>query len=218
MEAGAPSVDSPGELTNQNPLTLSGSAEASATIQIRGGADAVVETTATGDGSFEVSVPLRADAENTLLVSQVVDGAESPATQVVVTHDGMPPSAPDVDPPASPTRLTMVTLRGSTEAGATVTVTGGLEDVSGAADDSGSFSLDVELTTSARNELGAGREPGDMDSRLVGEEVDRGERNDLAGDANTGGFLAGLMGLLRGIAGTTHTASERDEEKERRRS
>jgi len=149
MEAGAPSVDSPGELTNQNPLTLSGSAEASATIQIRGGADAVVETTATGDGSFEVSVPLRADAENTLLVSQVVDGAESPATQVVVTHDGMPPSAPDVDPPASPTRLTMVTLRGSTEAGATVTVTGGLEDVSGAADDSGSFSLDVELTTSA---------------------------------------------------------------------
>jgi len=81
MEAGAPSVDSPGELTNQNPLTLSGSAEASATIQIRGGADAVVETTATGDGSFEVSVPLRADAENTLLVSQVVDGAESPGSR-----------------------------------------------------------------------------------------------------------------------------------------
>lgn len=146
---GAPTVDSPGELTNLNPLIVSGTAEASATVQIRGGAEAVVETTATGDGSFEVSVPLRADAENTLLVSQVVDGSESPSAQVTVTHDGMPPAAPDVDPPASPTRLTMVTLRGSAEAGATVTVTGGLEDATGIADGSGSFELDVELETSA---------------------------------------------------------------------
>jgi hypothetical protein len=122
--------------------------EAGATLQVRGGADALVETQVTGDGSFSIDVPLREDAMNTLLVSQKQgDGAESPSTTVSVVHDGTAPESPELDPVTTPTRRVTVTLRGSAEAGATVAITGGADDASGEVGSDGRFSADVTLNT-----------------------------------------------------------------------
>lgn len=145
----APTVNAPPALTNESPLSITGAAEAAARVQVRGGAGGVAEAIAEADGTFRVTVELNADASNTLLVSQVVDGLESPAATVMVTHDGMPPAAPTVDPVTSPTRLDRQTIRGTTEAGATVSITGGLEDASGTADASGAFAIEVMLASSA---------------------------------------------------------------------
>lgn len=144
----APTVDEAPSLTNADPLTLGGSAEPGATVEVRGGAE-VASGTADDSGAFTVDVSLRPDVENTLLVSQVVDGMESTATTIEVTHDGMPPAAPSLDDPITPTRLTTQTLRGSSEVGATVTVEGGTEPASATVDADGRFAVDVMLDSSA---------------------------------------------------------------------
>ena len=145
----APSVDALDELTNQNPITVTGSAEAGALVEIRGGAGGVASGDAGDDGSFAIDVMLEADAENTLLVSQTVAGLESDATMVVVTHDGTPPSAPEVEPVTSPTRRSSQSIRGTTEPNASVRITGGDADAEGVADDTGAFDLRVMLQEDA---------------------------------------------------------------------
>ncbi|HJL19897.1 MAG TPA: Ig-like domain-containing protein [Sandaracinaceae bacterium LLY-WYZ-13_1] len=145
----APSVDAPPVLTNDDPIVLTGTAEADALVQIRGGAGGPAEGPADADGSFAIEVALEADAENTLLVSQTVGGLESEATTVRITHDGTAPEAPAVDPVTSPTRRDQQRLRGTTEANATVRVTGGAEDARTETDDAGRFELDVVLEADA---------------------------------------------------------------------
>lgn len=149
MTPGAPSVDPVASPTNENPVMLTGSGEAGATLQVRGGAEAVVETQVASDGSFSVEVPLREDAENTLLVSQRfgADGPESMAVTIEVVHDGTAPDTPELDPVSSPTRRATVTLRGSAEADAEVRVTGGAEDASTTAGGDGRFEVMVTLNT-----------------------------------------------------------------------
>lgn len=148
-EVAAPSLDPLPDLTNENPLLILGSSEPQATIQIRGGVDAIGEGVSDSEGRFSVSVNLRPDSENNLLVSQVVDGVESPSAMVRVTHDGTAPAVPVVDGVVTPTRLTTQTVRGSTEAGAVVSITGAMAPAMGTADVAGRFEIEVELVSSA---------------------------------------------------------------------
>ncbi len=143
----APSVDAVPALTNQNPLTITGTAEASALVSVRGGAGATAEATADADGKFSVDVMLNADTENHLLVTQTVGTLEGEAAMVTVTHDGTAPDAPALDPVVSPTRRDNQHLRGTTEANATVTITGGAAEATGTADDTGHFDILVMLNT-----------------------------------------------------------------------
>jgi len=143
---GAPEVDDVVALTNQNPITITGTAEAGALVQVRGGAD-LAEATADNDGAFSIDVTLTADTQNALIVSQTVEMLEGPGVTVMVTHDGTAPATPTIDPVITPTRRTMQTIRGTTEPGAAVTITGGNDDASGTADDSGSFEISVSLET-----------------------------------------------------------------------
>lgn len=142
----APAIDEVPGLTNQNPITISGTGVPEAQIVIRGGAD-IAEATAGEDGTFSVEVDLTPDTENALVVSQTVDMLESQTVTVRVTHDGTPPETPSVNPVTSPTRRTMQTIRGTTEAGATVTITGGAEVATGEADENGRFEIPVDLNT-----------------------------------------------------------------------
>ena len=109
-ELAAPSLDAFASPTNQNPITLTGAGELGATIQVRGGAEPIASADVAADGTFSVDVMLNADSINTLLVSQVLDGIESPATTLSIEHDGTPPTTPTLDPVTSPTRRATQTL------------------------------------------------------------------------------------------------------------
>lgn len=145
----APTLDATPARTNDDPLTLTGHGAAGATLQVRGGADPVTSATIAADGSFSVMVPLHTDAANTLVVSQVEAGTESPAVTRAVTHDGTAPMTPVLDPLVSPTRRAMAQIRGRSEAGAQITITGGTAMVMGPVDATGHFDVAVPLNTSA---------------------------------------------------------------------
>ena len=146
-ELAAPSLDAFASPTNQNPITLTGAGELGATIQVRGGAEPIASADVAADGTFSVDVMLNADSINTLLVSQVLDGIESPATTLSIEHDGTPPTTPTLDPVTSPTWRATQTLRGSAEPGATLSVTGGAADGSTTVDGAGHFELEITLNT-----------------------------------------------------------------------
>jgi hypothetical protein len=140
-----PAVDALTSPTNQNPVTLTGTTEAGAAVDVSGGAAAALAI-AGADGSFAVDVMLNADADNTLAVTATDEaGNVSAATTVLVTHDGTAPAAPMVDPVASPTPFTTVTVSGTAEAGAAIDIAGAAAPVSATADASGAFSADVDL-------------------------------------------------------------------------
>lgn len=150
----APTVDTTPARTKDNPLAISGHGVAGAMLQVRGGSDPVTSTTVGTDGSFTVMVPLHANAVNTLVVSQVSMGTESPAVTRMLTHDGMPPMTPVLDPVVSPTRRPMALIRGRTEIGAHVAITGGMAIANGVADPIGHFEVSVPLNTSATVPVG----------------------------------------------------------------
>lgn len=139
-------VDSP---TSDNPITLTGLTEADSMVQVTGGA-APATTTADGDGAFSVDVTLNANARNDLLVQRV--GGEA-ITTVVVVHDDIAPEAPTVDPLASPTNRTDLTVTGSTEPRARVRVRGATEEVLVTADEAGSFSADILIAEDSETTL-----------------------------------------------------------------
>lgn len=144
-----PTVDVPAGPVKDNPYTLTGSGQSGATLEVRGGPEAVASTAIGANGRFSVSVALVSDSKNLLLVSQRNEaGNESLLTKVEIIHDGTPPAPPQVDPPATPTRVSAPLLRGSTEAGAIVRVAGGELAVSTEADASGRFAVEVPLKTS----------------------------------------------------------------------
>lgn len=143
-----PTVDTTDARTRLDPLELSGSGVVGLTVQVRGG-EAIAEAVVGDDGRWTASVDLRADAPNTLLVSQTDGTAESSAVTRTVTHDGTAPRTPSLDAAVSPTRQPTARIRGTTEAGARVLVTGGLTEAMGSADASGRFEVPVMLTTSA---------------------------------------------------------------------
>lgn len=144
----APTVDALDSPTSETMIHLSGSALGGATIEVRGGANALDTGMADAGGTFDVEVTLSPDSENMLLVTQSLDGAESGVARVTVIHDGTAPSAPMLDATPSPTRRETLTITGTSEAGATLRITGGaneMEETTVGSD--GSFSIDVALET-----------------------------------------------------------------------
>jgi hypothetical protein len=143
-----PTVDTTVMRTRANPFEMSGGGVEGLTIQIRGGVE-IAEATVGADGRWTAMVMLRADALNTLLVSQTDGTMESSAVTRMVTHDGTAPRTPTLDASVSPTRQPTSRIRGTTEPGATVLVSGGLTDAMGNADATGRFEVPVMLMTSA---------------------------------------------------------------------
>ncbi|HEY8431837.1 MAG TPA: Ig-like domain-containing protein, partial [Sandaracinaceae bacterium] len=142
-----PSVDEVPALTNESPITLTGTAEAGALVTVRGGAASPVDALANDDGSFSIEVELHPDAENTLRVSQTVGELESDAVTLTVRHDGTPPAVPALRPVISPTRRPHQRIRGTTEPHAAIRITGGAEEATGTANDAGEFAIVVPLRT-----------------------------------------------------------------------
>jgi hypothetical protein len=87
----APSLDSVPSPTAQNPITMTGSAEALSFIDVSGG-QAVAEGEANLGGAFSVEVTLNPNQENVLSVT-VTDraGNVSEVAEVTVVHDDLPP-------------------------------------------------------------------------------------------------------------------------------
>lgn len=146
----APKVDVPEGPVNQNPYPLTGTGQVGAVIEVRGGATPVVTAEVDQGGRFTISVPLVAEEENELFVSQRSSaGVESPFTRVTLLHDGTPPPTPELLTVRSPTRSPIVTIRGVTEPEAMVEITGGESDASGTAHAAdGMFAIEVPLRTS----------------------------------------------------------------------
>lgn len=145
----APTLDAAAGPTNQNPFPLTGRGTANAAVEVRGGAESVVQGEVAEDGTFSVPVPLRPDATNTLIVSLSNSAGEGPIATLEVVHDGTAPETPALSAVTSPTRRTTEKVRGTTEPGAAVRVTGGASEATGTADAAGAFELDVALNTSA---------------------------------------------------------------------
>lgn len=146
-ELGPPTVDPVQSPTNVNPLPVAGTGSPGAFVEVRGGELAVASAEVAEDGTFSVDVALRANSDNTLLVTQVRSISESSAVMVQVTHDDIAPDTPFLDPVVSPTRRTESLIRGTAEAGSEVVVSGGSMEVTGQADDTGRFAVTVPLDT-----------------------------------------------------------------------
>lgn len=144
-----PTVDGTPARTRDNPLTVTGHGQVGATLEVRGGVDPVTSASVGADGSFSVEVMLHADAANTLTISQTVGGTESSAVMRTVTQDATPPTTPVLESIPTPTRRPMIHVRGRTEAGASIAVTGGMAMATGTADTLGHFDVTVALETSA---------------------------------------------------------------------
>lgn len=142
-----PTVQATDPRTRMNPVTLTGSGQAGLTVQVRGGA-AIAEAVVDASGAWTAMVMLNADAANTLLISQTDGTEESSAVTRTITHDGTAPTTPVLDALVSPTRQANARIRGTTEASATVLVTGGLSDAMATADATGRFEVTVPLMTS----------------------------------------------------------------------
>ncbi len=138
--------------TNDVMVSVTGTAEASVTITIAG-AVASASGTTDASGAFSIPVELHPNASNALFVFAVSGGMTSAAAPLTVIHDDVAPSSPSLDPQASPTSLETISLTGTAEPGATLTVTGGAGAAMAIADASGAFSVDVDLTVDATNDL-----------------------------------------------------------------
>ena len=149
----SPALDPTSSPTGAEAVTLTGRSEAGATIAVTGGA-AAASATADAAGTFSVVVMLTRDASNELsIVATDVAGNPSAPQSMTIVQDSSLPVPIAVDPPASPTRDSPVTLSGRTESGAAVTVMGGAAPAVATAAADGSFSVAVMLTPNARNEL-----------------------------------------------------------------
>jgi hypothetical protein len=67
--------------------------------------------------------------------------------------DNVPPSAPTVQPPLTPTTLAYQSMRGTADPGVTINVTGGAANAQTNADDKGNFCVLVTLNTTVLNTL-----------------------------------------------------------------
>ncbi len=148
----APVLDAFPSYTNEGTVTLSGEAEAGVGITAVGGETDGTATVGT-DGTFSVEVGLHPNQRNMVLVFAVAGGETSVAAPAIITHDDIAPEAPNVDPQASPTGATILTLTGTAEPAATIGVTGGAADASAVVEESGAFSVDVTLVEDGDNSL-----------------------------------------------------------------
>ena len=123
-EPGVPQITGPkeGAVTNEKPLTVTGTGEPGAKVTVTDGTDPVCEAVVgeNGEWSCEVSLP---DGKHTLTATST-DGngnVSKPSEPVTITVDTVAPGAPEVDPSNGSTITG--TVPGGTDPGTTVTVT-----------------------------------------------------------------------------------------------
>jgi len=136
-----PVLDPPGSPTTDNPIVVSGQADAGSTVQVYANATVVASGTAGADGSFSVAAPLN-EGFNVIQVSAIANGAESPlsGTQSVVLDS----AAPVVNTTLVVTSLGggLIRVTGSTEAGSAIQIDAADgQTVPGSADASGNFAI-----------------------------------------------------------------------------
>jgi hypothetical protein len=111
-----------GSLLRLSPIMVSGTAEAGATVYLTVGGVAS-QTVAGTDGTFSFTgIPLTEGANVLLLRARDTAGNDGPTTAVEVTLDTVPPPAPTLDPLPVLTGDPEVTVGGTAEVGATITV------------------------------------------------------------------------------------------------
>ncbi|MBI4638965.1 MAG: hypothetical protein HY727_21720 [Candidatus Rokubacteria bacterium] len=122
---GAPTLTVP-PFTNQSPITVTGTTEPSARIDLFvSDATAAVTVTADSAGAWSASVALTANAENTLEVfatTQAGDGLTSVPAEATVTHDGTDPTLTFLAPPAGAYVRQIVTVQVQASDGGTQVV------------------------------------------------------------------------------------------------
>jgi MYXO-CTERM domain-containing protein len=149
--AGAPTMDPLPTLTNAPSVTVSGTTEGNATVTILVAGLAPVSTIADGAGNYSVSAPLPAADGAYAVTVRATDVAGNPSpvsAPVTVQVDRTPPAAaPTIAPPLpAATNTVLVTVAGTTEANATVTVlVNGTLAVTTSADGSGAWSVGAAL-------------------------------------------------------------------------
>lgn len=147
-------------VTNGSTVTISGTATNSRIVRLkRAGVEVtgspVTSNSATGEFSF-TDIPLTLNSVNSFILTAengsnaVSDGVNVPD----ITQDSIAPSAPIINPVASPTSASSQIVTGTAEAGSTVSITGGASPASGVAT-GGSYSIVVPLTAEATNNLSA---------------------------------------------------------------
>ncbi len=139
------------QVLNQDTFTLSGTAEANVAINITLGTG-VLNTLSLGDTTWSGTLNLPQNTGSVVTVTATDAVGNTTIRTLNITEDS---GIPTLSFTASSfiTNLPNVTVTGSTESGATITVTGGSGSVNIIADGSGSFSLAVPLTLDANNVL-----------------------------------------------------------------
>jgi chitodextrinase len=124
----APLLSAPEDnsLQNSSSVTVSGTAEPGASISVIEGASARGSTTASGGGSWSLTLSAVADGPHTYAATAAdpAGNASSSSASRTVRVDTTPPSAPTISTPANGAALgtTTVVVAGVAETGATVTV------------------------------------------------------------------------------------------------
>lgn len=144
-------ISTQSQTINANSLTVTGSTKPNSLIHITGGL-----TTATGSadgiGIYSVLVNLAQDATNTLLVTSTDVVLNDSTGSIVVVEDSTAPVTV-ISTQSQTTYNPIITLSGTTEAFANVTVTGGSLPASTVASASGIWTTPVSLNLSSLNTL-----------------------------------------------------------------
>lgn len=144
-------ISTSAQTLNAVSLTVTGTTKPNSAIDITGGA-ATATGVANGAGLYSLSVSLTQNATNTLLVTSTdVVNNVSTGSVIIVTDSINPVTV--IGTPVHTTYNPIVTLTGTTEALATVVITGGSGTTQTVADGSGAWSLPVTLNLSAVNTL-----------------------------------------------------------------
>jgi large repetitive protein len=147
--------------TEYTSIVLSGTAEAGSVVSITGGVTNVTGSASSG-GVFGISVPLKADSDNSLSVTCTdAAGNKSPTTTVTIKQkddaplDTTKPVVPKLTTLAQITRASSIAVAGTAEADSTVKVTGGLGNATytTTADENGNFSVNVVLILNQDNKI-----------------------------------------------------------------
>lgn len=108
---------------NADNITLTGSTKPNSTLDITGGA-VTATGTADGMGLYSIVVSLTQDASNTLLVTSTDIVANVSTGSILIVEDSTAPVT-TIATPAQTTQNTTITLTGTTEAFASLVITGG---------------------------------------------------------------------------------------------
>lgn len=150
----AVTLDALPSVTNQSTVSVAGSTESGAGVEVTGGASTVTGT-ANASGRFSLNVTLRANQANDLSVVGIDSvGNRGSAAQATVVHDDVAPAAPTMTVPEY-SNQSQVVVEGTAEAGATVQVEQGSASAEGTADASGAYSISIGLQPNASNTITA---------------------------------------------------------------